>query len=76
MDVKEKINIVTKHLVLEKEKNTLELERFINTDTSIDELTNEITGKINKYRDSISNLTIWLEFIDPISNPNEGNENK
>ena len=35
MDTQKKIDIITNHLVLEKRKSELELERFINSDISI-----------------------------------------
>lgn len=71
----EKVNIITKKLLLEKEKNELELERFINSDIPINELTEGITEKLNNYRDSISNIQLWLEFIDSDNN-SKGGENE
>jgi len=74
MDVKTKIGIITNHLILEKTKAEAELERFVNSDVPIDEICSKIGGKLNNYRDSISNFTLWLEFIEPIDNkPEEGN---
>lgn len=76
MDIKEKINIVTSHLLLKKQKTELELERFINDDNSIEELCDGVEKRLNEYRDSISNVTLWLDFIEPVNEPEEGNNNK
>jgi len=74
MDIKTKLGIITNHLVLEKTKAEAELERFVNSDLPINQICEEIGVKLNNYRDSISNVTLWLEFIEPIDNkPEEGN---
>lgn len=76
MDIKEKINIVTSHLLLKKQKTELELERFINGDNTIDELCGGVEKRLNEYRDSVANVTLWLDFIKPVNEPEEGNNNK
>ena len=63
MNKDEKINLITSHLILEKQKSELELERFLNSDISINELCGNISNKINDYRNSISNISVWVEFI-------------
>ena len=72
MDVKQKFNLITNYLALEKEKKHLELERFIN-DNNID--INTICSKINKklkdYKDSTDNLNTWLQLIEPVNNKPE-----
>lgn len=76
MDVIEKFELLTTHLTLEKRKKELELERFINDNNlSIDSICENLTNKLNDYRNSIENLKIWLEFIEPINN-NKTTENK
>jgi len=72
MDVKQKFNLITNHLILEKEKKHLELERFINdSNSSVDVICNTIPEKLKNYRDSINNLDTWLELIEPINNKPE-----
>jgi len=74
MDINKKFDLLTNHLVLEKEKKHLELERFINDNIVIDDMCHDLSNKITDYRNSIDNLRIWLEFIEPINNTekNEG----
>lgn len=75
MDVKQKFTLLTNHLVLEKEKKKIELERFINDNNlSIEHVCDEITNKLNDYRNSMKNLDTWMELIEPVNNPKEGNE--
>lgn len=74
MDKNEKINVITNHLILEKQKSELELERFLNSDISVDELCNGISDKINRYRNTVSNINMWVEFIAPQDNPNGDNK--
>ena len=68
MDINKKFELLTNHLVLEKEKKHLELERFINDNINIEDTCTLLSTKLNNYRDSIENLRIWLEFIEPINN--------
>jgi hypothetical protein len=68
MDINKKFELLTNHLVLEKEKKHLELERFINDNINIEDTCTQLSTKLNNYRDSIENLRIWLEFIEPINN--------
>jgi hypothetical protein len=75
MKAEEKVNIVTKKLLLDKDKCSLELERFINSDIPIEQLTEQITDKLNDYRDSIANIQLWLEFMEPNNNSEEGENN-
>ena len=75
MDVKQKFTLLTNHLVLEKEKKKIELERFINDNNlSIDYVCDEITNRLNDYRNSIKNLETWMELIEPVNNPKKGDE--
>ena len=75
MDVKHKFNLITNHLLLEKEKKHLELERFINdSNVSIDLICDNISDKLKDYRDSSSNLETWMELIEPINNKPEKEE--
>ncbi len=75
MDVKHKFNLITNHLILEKEKKHLELERFINDNNiSIEDVCDSISGKLKDYRDSSSNLETWMELIEPINNKPEKEE--
>ena len=76
MSIEEKINIVTSHLLLQKQKAELELERFINSDSTIEELCKGVEERINKYRDTTSNISLWLDFVEPINNPEEDNNIK
>jgi hypothetical protein len=69
MTREEKINIITNHLVLQKQKSELELERFLNSDTSIDLLCTGIEDRISTYRNNIININMWLEFVQPQDNP-------
>jgi len=73
MDVGQKFTLLTNHLVLEKEKKKIELERFINDNNlSIDDICDSISKKLNDYRDSINNLETWMELIEPVNNPEKG----
>jgi|TARA_R110000803_G_scaffold182273_1_gene244579 hypothetical protein len=66
MDINKKFELITKQLVLEKEKKHLELERYINTNNlDISNLCEEVTNKLNEYRSSTENLNLWLELIEP-----------
>ena len=72
MDVKQKFNLITNHLMLEKEKKHLELERFINDDDVNINTVCELTSKrLQEYRESINNLDTWMELIEPINNKPE-----
>jgi hypothetical protein len=73
MDTQKKIDIITNHLVLEKRKSELELERFINSDISVEEICENINNKLNNYRNTIANVSLWLEFLEPSNKPEEGN---
>lgn len=73
MDTQKKIEIITNHLLLEKKKSELELERFINSDSSIQEICTNIGDKLNNYRNTIANVSLWLEFLEPLNKPEEGN---
>ena len=73
MDINKKFELLTNHLVLEKEKKHLELERFINENINIDDMCYQLSDKINDYRNSIENLRIWLDFIEPINNTEKEN---
>jgi hypothetical protein len=73
MDINKKFGLLTNHLVLEKEKKHLELERFINDNINIEDTCSQLGGKLNDYRNSIENLRIWLEFIEPINNTKNEN---
>jgi hypothetical protein len=76
MDVIEKFELLTTHLTLEKRKKELELERFINDNNlSIGDICENLNNKLNDYRNSIENLKIWLDFIEPINN-NKTTENE
>ena len=76
IEIKQKFNLLTNHLILDKEKKQLELERFINDNNlSVDVMCNDIASKLNDYRDSIKNLEIWLEFIEPVNEPVNKTEN-
>lgn len=76
MSIKDKIELITNHLMLEKKRNELELERFVNSDIPLEDLCSNITTKLNDYRNSINNVTLWLDFIGPINNNPEEGENK
>ncbi len=72
MEVKQKFNLITNHLMLEKEKKHLELERFINNDDNdVNVVCNLIPSKLQEYRESINNLNTWMELIEPINNKPE-----
>jgi len=73
MDINKKFGLLTNHLVLEKEKKHLELERFINDNINIEDTCSHLGNKLNDYRNSIENLRIWLEFIEPINNTKNEN---
>jgi hypothetical protein len=74
MDTQKKLEIITNHLLLEKKKAELELERFINSDASVDDICKNIEDKLNNYRNTIANVSIWLEFLEPSNKPEEGNK--
>ena len=76
MDTQKKLDIITNHLLLEKKKAELELERFINIDTSVDNICNGISQKLDNYRNTIANVSLWLEFLEPSNKPEEGINNK
>ncbi len=68
MDINKKFELLTNHLVLEKEKKHLELERFINDNINIEDTCTQLSTKLNNYRDSIENLRIWIKFKETINN--------
>lgn len=73
MDTQRKLDLITNHLLLEKKKAELELERFINSDISVDIICKNINDKLNNYRDTIANISLWMEFLEPSNKPEEGN---
>lgn len=73
MDAQKKIDVITNHLLLEKNKAELELERFINSDISVDDICNNISYKLNRYRETIANVSLWFEFLEPANKPEQGN---
>jgi len=69
MNREDKISVITNHLVLKKQKSELELERFLNSDISVDELCDGIEDKLVEFKNSISNISMWLEFTGVQNNP-------
>lgn len=69
MNRDDKISVITNHLVLKKQKSELELERFLNSDISVDELCDGIEDKLVEFKNSISNISMWLEFTGVQNNP-------
>lgn len=69
MDTQRKLDLITNYLLLEKKKAELELERFINSDMSVDIICENINGKLNNYRDTIANVSLWMEFLEPSNKP-------
>lgn len=75
MDVKQKFNLLTSHLMLEKEKHQVELERFINDNSlGVESMCEYLPQKLDNYRNSIKNLDIWLKFIEPVDKPENINK--
>jgi hypothetical protein len=74
MDSNTKIEIITNYLILQKRKQELELERFINSGVSIDELCSGVEERLDKYRASTANISLWLEMVGSNNNP-EGDNN-
>jgi hypothetical protein len=69
MDTQKKLDLITNHLVLEKKKAELDLESFINNTNSIEEICVKIENKLDRYRNTIANVTLWLEFLEPTNKP-------